>query len=350
MAEVVVFFECFDEGDDEVDGGVDVVQVGGFDGGVHVAQRHGDVGAGYAVVGAEDGVRIGARGATAGFVLEGDVVFVGGKFDARVDLRVASRAVAEACTFTEFDVAVAAFVEAGGVGGVGDVEADGGIRVDAVGEHLCADAADFFLDGVAEDDVPRGFDFVFLEFAGYFGEDEAAEAVVKGAADEAFAVHEHGAVAIDADVADAEAEFFDFFTGAGSEVDVEFPEFGGFAVVVADVDGSVAGDADDFAFGSHEADAAATGDGDVAAAEAFDAEVAVIGDVADAEADFIGMGVEEEGFGVFAFGFECGPGVAVGVAFDGIGEFFHLGGPKALGVHFMPGRAGCFEDFREEVK
>lgn len=54
MTEVIVFFERFDEGDDEVDGGVDVVQVCGFDRGVHVAEGHGDVGAGDAVVGPED--------------------------------------------------------------------------------------------------------------------------------------------------------------------------------------------------------------------------------------------------------------------------------------------------------
>ena len=352
MAEVIAGLETGDEGYQEVDAALHITHIGGFDRAVHVAQGEGEAGGRYTAAGAVDLVGIGAGGAACGFALQGDFLLVGYEFQAGVDIGVADRAEAEAGAGTQADIAIAGFIKAGGVGGVGDIEADGGIGLNPEGKHASADAADFFLHGVGKDDVPGGFDALGGEGSGGFGQDEAAEAVIECAADETVAMaEEEGAIAIDADAADMQAEGFHFFAGIAAEVDVELVELGGFLIggAASQVDGGVAGDADDLAVGSQEADAAAPGNGDIAAADAFDAGEAVVIDVADGEADFIGMGIEHEGGGLFPCGAQQSPGGTIGIALHFVGVGFDVAGPEALGLHFQPRRGGRLEVFAQEI-
>lgn len=326
----------------------DVGEVGAFDDAVHVAEREGDESGGCAFADVIDGVGVGAAVARGGFVLERDGVFVGGFDEPLDDERVAAGAVGDGGTAAEFDGAVFGFFDAGGVGGVGDVEADGDVWLETVGEHAGAVAADFFLDAIGGDDGAVEFFAVFVETAEGFGDDEAADAVIEGAADEAVGAEVVDAVGVDGWVADAEAEFGDVFFGICADIDVEFVDFGGFftAGAIADVDGGVADDAGDWAEVALEDEFAATGGGVVAAADSVDVEVAFFGDGLDHEADFVGMGFEHDFEGGFAF--ESGPCAAVSVAGDGVCGGFDPCGPFALAGHFEAGGAWGIEEVEEE--
>ena len=67
----------------------------------------------------------------------------------------------------------------------------------------------------------------------------------------------------------------------------------------------------------------------------------------DHVADLVGMGFEHDD--AFAFSFEGGPGGAVGIALDVIGEFFDVFGPNFLAGHFEAGGAGGVEEGEEEI-
>lgn len=58
--EVVGIFDGEDEGFQELDRGFDVIEVGGFDHGVHAAQGDGDEGGGNTFAGIENLVGVGA--------------------------------------------------------------------------------------------------------------------------------------------------------------------------------------------------------------------------------------------------------------------------------------------------
>ena len=84
----------------------------------------------------------------------------------------------------EFDFAVVGGVDAGGLGGVGDIEDHADVGPEPVGGHLGAVATDFLHDGVDGDERGAGFLFGAAEAGEDFGDDEAAEAVIERAADD----------------------------------------------------------------------------------------------------------------------------------------------------------------------
>ena len=203
---------------------------------------------------------------------------------------------------------------------MGDIQADGGIRVQPVGDHFCSDAADFFLDAVGKDDIPGGVNFALVKCASHFGSDEAAEPVVQRAADEAGIEHER-LIAIHGAIAHAQPHFL-------------YPEFRRLFEIFADMDGGVADDTHYLALPAEETEAAAAGNGDIAAAEAFYVGEAVVGDMADGEADFIGVGVQHEGGSIFSPTLQRGPGRAIGIAFLTRGIRCNVGRPETLRLDF----------------
>ena len=155
-------------------------------------------------------------------------------------------------------------INAWGVGGVGDIEADADVRLEAEGGHFRAMAADFFLDCVEADEGERRF------FAGggdafeNLSDDVGAEAVVEGAGDEALVGELCGAVLVDHGVADAEAHGGDFLRAGCAKIDPEIVDGWGFfagGLVATEVDGGVPDDAGDCAFIAEDVDAAAAGGG-----------------------------------------------------------------------------------------
>ena len=85
----------------------------------------------------------------------------------------------------------------GSVGGVGDVEADADIGLQAVGRHHRAVAADFLLHGIEADEREGGFSFAGGDAFHHLGDDVAADPVVEGAADDAAVREFHRPVLID---------------------------------------------------------------------------------------------------------------------------------------------------------
>lgn len=71
VGEGVVGFDGLDEGGEEVDDVLDVVVIGHFDDGMHVAEGEGDEGGGDALADVVDLVGIGPRISGGGLVLEG---------------------------------------------------------------------------------------------------------------------------------------------------------------------------------------------------------------------------------------------------------------------------------------
>ncbi len=264
------------------------------------------------------------------------------------DYWVVGGAVSHGRAAAEGDRAVLGGVKARGIGGVGDIEADADIREDPVGGHHGAVATDFFLDGIEADERVIGFLFLLGDAAHDLGDDVAADAVIEGAGDEAFVGEFGGAIGVDGEVADAQAEFGDFGGGGCADIDPELVNFWGFfiAEILAEVDGGVADDAEDLAAVAEDAEAAATGGGMVGAADAVEPEEAFVVDVFDHPADFVG--VRSEHHAALGFPGEGGPSRAVGVAFDGVGGGFQVFGPDALAGHFAAGWAWGFEQVVEE--
>ena len=200
-----------DEGFEELDGGFDVVEVGGFHDGVHAAEGEGDKGGGDTFAVVENLVGICAGETAGGFVLEIDFVFLRKLDEALDDERVVAGSVGDGWAFSEFHETELCGVDARGVGGVGYIEAKADFRIEAVGGHFRAVAADFLLDGVEANQGDGGL------FAGggdafhHLGDDVGADAVVQGAGNDAFVGEFGGAVLVDHGVADAESHGGDFF-------------------------------------------------------------------------------------------------------------------------------------------
>ena len=120
-------------------------------------------------------------------------------------------------------------------------------------------------------------------------------------------------------------------------------------LVAAEMDGGIADDATDGAFLAKDVEPAAAGGGDVGAADAINAQEALLGDVLDDEADLIGVGLEHDlarrGVGAI----EGGPGAAVGVVLDAMGELAEVGGPFPLAARARTRWGwGSGEDRREK--
>lgn len=348
LAEGIAWFDGESEGGEQGDDLFDVGEAGAFYDRVHVAEREGDESGGCAFADVVDGVGVCAAVAGGGFVLDTDFLPCGGFEQAFDDEGVAAGSVGDGGTAAEGDGSVAGFFDAGGIGCVGDVEADGDVWFESVGEHAGSVSTDFLLNAVGGDDGGAEFPALFVESADGFCDDEAADAVVEGAADEAVAAEFLGGVGIDGGVTDAESEFGDIFFGVGSDIDVEFVDFRSFfpAGAVSYVDGGIADDAGDGAFVALENDAASACGGVVAASDAVDVEESFLGDVLDHEADFVGVGFEHDAVGGLAF--EDGPCAAVGVAGNGVGVRLDPCGPFPLSGHFETGGAWGVEEIQQE--
>ena len=134
-------------------------------------------------------------------------------------------------------------IDAWSIGGVGDVEANGDIWAQAVGDHFGAIAADFFLDGIDGVDGGGGAFFLSGEACHDLGDDETAEAVVERATDKMICTKEFCGVRVDRGMSDAQTEGGDFCGVGGADVDVQFMDFGGFfraVTAVANMDGCIA--------------------------------------------------------------------------------------------------------------
>lgn len=249
----------------------------------------------------------------------------------------------------EGDFTVFFVVDIRRVRGVGDIEDDGDVGVEAMGDHLGAEATDFFVDGIDGVDGGGGRGLQFGEFGEDFGDDEPADAIIEGTSDDAILSEGFRSVLIHGGVADAETEFFDVFFICSAEIDIEFVDVRNFLVrfIFADVNRGISDDAGDGSFLSEKDDPASAGGGVVAAADAIDVDEAFLADVFDDEADFVGVGFEHDGGAVF-FALKSGPRVAVGIDVDGVREFFSVGGPGALAFQFEAGGAGRIEELIEE--
>ncbi len=182
----------------------------GFHDRVHAAQRQRDQGAGNPFAAMEDLVRIRAGEAAAGFVLNRELRFGGDVDQALDDMGMIGGAVADGRTRAELDAAIFVRIDAGGVGGVGDVEANTEVRLEAIGSHHCAVAANFLLHGIEADEGKRGFFLGACQAFHHLGDDVAADSVVEGAADEAFMGKLQRPVLIDSGMTDADSEGGDF--------------------------------------------------------------------------------------------------------------------------------------------
>ena len=319
---------------------------------MHIAEGDGDEGAGDAVAGVEDDIGIGAAVAGAAFVLDGDIGLGGALEQAGDDGGMVAGAVGDGGTAAEFDFAVLGGIDAGGFGGVGDIEDHADIWAEAMGGHFGAMSADFLHDRVDGDEGGAGAIEGGGEAGEDFGDDEAAEAVIEGASDDAIGGKRLSGIVIDGGMADAEAEGGDFFFGIGADIDIEFVNFRGFFVgegIFAEMDGGIADDAGDGPEVTEEIDAAAASGGGIGTADAIDAEPAFFGDVFDDEADFVGVGFEHDAAWLWGGAVEGGPGGAVGIIFDEIGEGFGVGDPFALASDFEAGGAWGIEEVVEEL-
>ena len=120
--EGVGFLEAADEAGGEGGGVADVGKGNGFNWRMHITKRDGNETARDAVAGRVDdvGVRTGAAGD--GFVLDRNFVFGSDLDEALHDEWMVRCTVGNSRPFAEFDEPIFLHADAGGVGGVGDVE------------------------------------------------------------------------------------------------------------------------------------------------------------------------------------------------------------------------------------
>ncbi len=328
---------------------MEVLEVHDFDGAVHVAVGEADEGAGDAAAGPEDDVGVGAAASGHGFVLDVDFFGGGDFFEAGDDFGVVAAAVGEGWAFAEFGVAVLALVHGGVIGGVGDIDDEGGVGFEGVGDLAGAKEADFFHD------VGNGADFGFEFFLGLdeeaqgFGHGPGANTVVKSAGD-GEVVFEQGEVGINGDgVADLDMDE-GLHAVMHADVDEEFFDLGNFAFALGlhEVRGDIADDAVDGAFFGVNDDALGFGDGGIHAAETAHVDESFLVDEIDRHGDFIRMAGEHDAWAA-AF-VEDGDAVTVGVAEGFVGVFFDVVEPDALAAEFVAGRAGGVEQLLQKLQ
>ena len=122
--EGVGFLEAADEAGGEGGGVADVGEGDGFYRGMHVAKRDGNESAWDPVAGRVDDVGVGASAARDGLVLDWDFEFFGDIDQALHDEWMVRGPVGNSRSFAEFDEPIFLHADAGGVGGVGDIEND----------------------------------------------------------------------------------------------------------------------------------------------------------------------------------------------------------------------------------
>ncbi len=347
--ERIRFLQREHEGFEQADRAFDVIEMCGLHDGMHAAQRERDEGGGDAFAGVENLVGVGAGETARRFVLEVDL-FLFRKCDEPFDDEwVVAGAVGDGRAAAELHQAELRGLYAGGVGGVGDIEAKADIGLESVGGHHRAVAADLFLDRVETDEGDGGFLAGFGDALHHLRDDVGAEAVVQGAADQAFVGEFRRAVDIHHWMPDTETEGGDFFRVGRADIDPEIVHGGRFLTtefVAAEVDRGVTDDAGDFALVAEDAHTAAAAGGGVRTADAVDAEEAFVVDVLDDVTDLIGVSLQHHD--LLRFSGKGRPGGAIGIAFHGSGEGLHVFRPDTLAGHFEAGGGGGFEEVEKE--
>lgn len=330
----------------QVDGGFDVIEVGGFDDRVHAAQGQRYQSTGHAGAGAENFIGIRASEARTGFVLNGDFFGLGDVDQAFDHRRMIGASVRQGGAPAESDVAELVGVDAGSVRGVGDIEACADIGHQAMCGHHRAIAADFLLHSIEANDGKVGTLFLSGEAFEHLRDDETADAVVERATDETFVRELDGSIGIDCDMADAESECCDFLGAGGTDIDPQLMDGGHFfraSGIAAQVDGGIANDAHDLPLIAEKTQASAPRGGDIAAADAVEPKKALCVDVLDDEANFIGMSSKHHR----AIGFPAAdrPRGAVAIALYFVGIQTGIFRPNALPRHFKAGGARRMKEF-----
>ena len=113
------------------------------------------------------------------------------------------------------------------------------------------------------------------------------------------------------------------------------------------MDGGITDHAGHDSLRPEEADAAGGSQCAIRASDGAHGEKTFVVDVADDEADFVSMGLQHHSWSLGIRSIQNGPGVAVGVGFDAVGEGGDVFDPKLLALFFPTGRARDGEDFEE---
>ena len=236
------------------------------------------------------------------------------------------------------------FFNAGGIGGVGDIETNRHIRLEPVGDHTRAITTNFLLDTIGSDDGDGKFGLLFGQLPHDLGDDKTAHAVVDGTATKPAFSEFLESIGIDAGVADAQSQLGDFLVGVRSDIDVQLVHLGGFfaAGPVPDMNGGVADDPFDGAMGALKNQLPAAGRGIVTASNTVNVDKAFLGDILDHVADFVGMSFQHQFHGGIPF--QHRPGAAVGVVLDAVAKGLHVAGPHPLPSDFKAGGAGGAEE------
>ena len=105
-----------------------------------------------------------------------------------------------------------------------DIGNDGDVGVQALGDHLRAAQAHFFLHRV--DDVEAEIELLLarLQQPRHFRDHEAADAVVDGAADQLVAIEHEEFIRVGDHAADVNAERLDLIPGTATDVDEDIVE------------------------------------------------------------------------------------------------------------------------------
>ncbi len=282
-------------------------------------------------------------------MLDGDAVFFGDIEQPPDDNRVVAGAVRHARAAAELDLAVLPLVDSGRVGGVGDVEDDADIRVEPVRRHLRAVSADLFLHRV--DGQERGVERLapLAQVGQHLRENEAADAVIQGAAHEMARAEHLRLVAVNRRVPDAQPERGDALRAGRADIDVKLMHLGRFLFlgVFAEMDGGVADDAAHRPFFPEDFQPPPARRGGVGAADPVDAQEPLAGDLLDDEPDLVGVRFEHDPLAPRLAG-QRGPGGAVGVVLHLVREGADILHPFALPGDFEPGGAGGVEQVDEK--
>ena len=339
-----------DELGEEVDGVLDVVEVGGLHNGVHAAQRQGNKRAGDALPAMEDLVGVRPGEAAASLMLERQLGLGGDVDEALDDERVVRRTVGNGRAAAEFYTAEFPVIDTRGVGGMGDIQTNAKVRLEPVGRHHRAIATDFLLHGIQADEGEGGFFPARRDAFHDLGDDVAADAIIDGTADDALVGEFHRPVLINGRVPNAQPEGSNLRGTCSTDIDPKIVDGGGFlrnGFIAPEVHGGIPDDARHAALVTEDRQPAAASGSGVRAAHAVDAQETTLVDVLDHEADLVGVSLKHED----AVGFpgERRPSGAIGIA-------VHLGRvlpdpirPDPLSGHFESGGAGSFQQLEQKL-
>ena len=259
-------------------------------GGVHVAQGERDQRTRHPLVGV--GKRIGVRPgeAACGLTLERNLVLVGRIDDALEQVVLDCRTVSHARAFPRGGVALLNLVEHWRVGAVGHVGDNRHVGLQALGDHLGAPQANFFLHRVGDVQPKRQLHLVFVQHARHFGNHEATGAVVEGTSHVPIFVEDHELVGVGHHATHVDAHFLHLFLVFRSDVQKDVLQRGCFFFSGrAGVDGRPAKQAGHDAVLGVDVHALRRGDLVVASAVTTQVDESVARDVVHKPADLVGV-------------------------------------------------------------